>query len=253
MAKYALLVGINYLNTANELAGCVDDVQDMKKHLLSSRGYIESNIVMMSDDKTVVTDQSLWPNKENIIVQLKKIVGKLVTGDTFFWHYSGHGTTTHLSNEEFGKLTGQDECIVPVDLNLIVDDEVRDVVINKIPKGAKFRGIFDSCFSGTITDLPYQWKNGEYCDKEAAPCDQSDDCINLSGCNDHQTSADTYEHGENCGAMTWATLSCLQHHPNITWRELISVIRYKLVKHKYQQIPQLNIGRTGLIDEKVDI
>ena len=31
--KYALLIGINYKNTTNELNGCINDVMNMKKYI----------------------------------------------------------------------------------------------------------------------------------------------------------------------------------------------------------------------------
>ncbi len=48
--KFALLVGINYIGTPNELSGCINDVIMVRKYLIEKRGYLDSNIVMMRED-----------------------------------------------------------------------------------------------------------------------------------------------------------------------------------------------------------
>jgi hypothetical protein len=47
--------------------------------------------------------------------------------------------------------TGYDECIVPCDMNLITDDEFREIV-EKVPKDAHITIISDSCHSGGLID-----------------------------------------------------------------------------------------------------
>jgi len=42
--KKALLIGINYRGTANELGGCINDVNSMKNILIKRCGYKEKNI-----------------------------------------------------------------------------------------------------------------------------------------------------------------------------------------------------------------
>ena len=48
MVKYGLLIGINYRNTADELFGCINDVNNVKVFLQSQLGY--TDFVMLTDD-----------------------------------------------------------------------------------------------------------------------------------------------------------------------------------------------------------
>ncbi|KAG6420893.1 hypothetical protein SASPL_117437 [Salvia splendens] len=47
--------------------------------------------------------------------------------------------------------TGYDECIVPTDMNLITDDDFREVV-NKVAEGSRITIVSDSCHSGGLID-----------------------------------------------------------------------------------------------------
>ena len=64
MVKYGLLIGINYTGTAYQLNGCINDVNNMKLFLASSKlGY--TNFVMLTDDTPVK------PTRANILNQIK--------------------------------------------------------------------------------------------------------------------------------------------------------------------------------------
>lgn len=70
--------------------------------------------------------------------------------DVLFFHFSGHGTqvpTDDVADEK----DGLDEAIVPTDMNLILDDDLR-VIMCKIPRGARFTMLSDCCHSGTMLD-----------------------------------------------------------------------------------------------------
>jgi hypothetical protein len=64
--------------------------------------------------------------------------------------------------------------------------------------------------------------------------------VTISGCQDFSTSADTYESGENQGAMTWAFLAVFS--ANLPLSSLLGGMRYVLKKSGYTQIPQLGFG-----------
>ena len=40
MSKFALLIGINYKGTSNELNGCINDVMNMRDVLIKHFGYL---------------------------------------------------------------------------------------------------------------------------------------------------------------------------------------------------------------------
>ena len=57
--KKALLIGINYRNTDNELTGCINDVNELKNILVKKCGY--QDIIVVSDDAKIK------PTKDNIL------------------------------------------------------------------------------------------------------------------------------------------------------------------------------------------
>lgn len=146
MSKRALLVGCNYPGTKCELHGCANDVKRMKELLLDRFGFDEADILVMLD-----SDPSLpQPTGRNIRRSLAKLIEGTQPGDCLVFHYSGHGTQVPAESGESDD-TGSDEAIVPTDMNLLTDDDFRDLV-NQIPVGVTFTFLSDSCHSGGLID-----------------------------------------------------------------------------------------------------
>src|SRR5690242_11993178 len=103
--KYALLVGINYKGSQNELSGCINDVTDMRAALIQYFGYAPEHITLISDD----TD--IKPTRANILAQLALLCSHADASQVFF-HYSGHGSYVRDTNHD--ESDGRDECICPV-------------------------------------------------------------------------------------------------------------------------------------------
>jgi hypothetical protein len=227
--KRALLIGINYTNTPNQLQGCINDVVEMKSLIIDAYGFNPYTIVTLRDD-----DPSNMPTRARILQELRTLLANATPTTQIFLHYSGHGTNiTDTGTDETDRL---DECIVPSDYltaGFITDDE-----INVIAKGLKGIGlaIFDCCRSGTIMDLPFTGITttsieGFYC---------------FSGCRDNE---DAFEEtmgtgGSNTGlpqgAMTMtfiSTLRDLNYYP--TLQTLYSAILTNLQQGGYSQTPQL--------------
>ena len=108
--KRALLVGINYIGSENELKGCINDTQHVSELLTNHLGYSASNIVILRDK---AKKRSLIPTRSNILNQLKSFIEKTKSGDTFFFGYSGHGG--QLNSEDRDEIDGRDETLVPLD------------------------------------------------------------------------------------------------------------------------------------------
>jgi len=56
------------------------------------------------------------------------------------------------------EVDGYDEAICPVDYEhegKIVDDEINATIVRPLPRGAKLHALVDTCFSGTVLDLPF--------------------------------------------------------------------------------------------------
>ncbi|KAJ3696067.1 hypothetical protein LUZ60_001444 [Juncus effusus] len=146
MAKKAVLVGINYPGTKAQLNGCINDVVRMHKCLIERYGFKEEDIMILID-----TDPKYpQPTGANIRRALGDLIGSGESGDFLFFHYSGHGTRLPAETGDDDD-TGYDECIVPCDMNLITDHDIRDLVA-KVPDGCTLTLVSDSCHSGGLLD-----------------------------------------------------------------------------------------------------
>ncbi|CAO3650647.1 unnamed protein product [Cunninghamella echinulata] len=155
--KKALLIGINYIDQEGiELRGCINDVIKQKEFLINHFGFTEDNITLMTEEQV---DENLIPTTENIIVQMVKLVHRNKPGDSFFFHFSGHGGQVEDIDED--EDDGFDETIIPVDANSggyeITDDLINAILVQSLKEGVKLTAIFDSCHSGSVMDLPFTY------------------------------------------------------------------------------------------------
>jgi hypothetical protein len=238
--KSALLIGINYNNTSMQLYGCINDVTNIKNLLETKYSY--KNIITLTDD----TNKK--PTKQNILNEFTNLLTSAVSGDTLFFSYSGHGTyTTDLNKDE---LDGQDELIIPLDAvsikTCILDDDLNNIIKTNLKPGVKLFALFDSCFSGTVLDLKYNYLDSNNFGNVTVNPNVNEtvgQVFMISGCTDKQTSADTIIKDTNVGAMTFAFLDTInKNDPSITLKTLVEKMRIFLNVNKYTQIPQLSSG-----------
>ncbi|XP_058106826.1 metacaspase-9-like [Magnolia sinica] len=135
--RLATLVGCNYTNTSHELNGCINDVQAMRGVLIDRFGFQPNDIELLTD----ATNSSSKPTGANIKRVLGRMIDMAEPGDILFFHFSGHGTL----------ISSTDDAIVPCDLNLITDVDFRKLV-HRLPEGAIFTILSDSCHSGGLID-----------------------------------------------------------------------------------------------------
>ncbi|XWS75418.1 hypothetical protein CRYUN_Cryun01aG0086300 [Craigia yunnanensis] len=119
----------------------------MRDLLLQRFGFDSSHVELLTD--VPVTGSLILPTGANIKAALNRMVDKAEAGDVLFFHFSGHGTT--ISSLEPGQPFRQDEAIVPCDLNVITDIDLRQL-IRRLPKGSSFTILSDSCHSGSLID-----------------------------------------------------------------------------------------------------
>ena len=251
--KRALLIGINYLEDINNrLNGCINDVNNIKQILINKFNYQAGLITVLTDDGK----SNGIPTKNSIIANINNIVTLTKPGDTIYLHYSGHGSQLIAKNNNESNnvdTPGMDDCICPCDFNkysgaegFITDNILREILVNKIPKGAKLRAVFDACHSASMLDLEYMWKGGEVYIKEHPNELQSSDIVLISGCRDNQTSADTYntQQRQAQGALTMMLIKALNSEDIIkrNWRNLILRLRELLNQERYDQFPMLSVG-----------
>ncbi|KAG1784611.1 caspase domain-containing protein [Suillus plorans] len=151
--KKALCIGINYLGQPEELHGCINDANNIKRFLATQFGYKEEDMVILTDD---ARDQRQAPTQQNILRAMEWLVRDARANDSLFFHYSGHGGQTE--DKDGDEDDGYDEVIFPVDFKEkghIVDDLMHDIMVKRLPPGCRLTAIFDSCHSGSALDLPF--------------------------------------------------------------------------------------------------
>ncbi len=82
--KRAVMIGINYVGQEGELAGCHNDVLNMKEYLMDVHEFEEENMTILMGDG--VHDD---PTRDNIMDAYRKIVAESQAGDVVYLHYSG--------------------------------------------------------------------------------------------------------------------------------------------------------------------
>lgn len=243
--KSALLIGINYFGTPHELQGCINDTNSINS-LISNCNFKKISILT---DNTVKK-----ANHSNILNEFKNLLINSQAGDVLLFFYSGHGS--YILDKNNNEKTGNDQVIVPCDLNEIVDDELKSIIQTNLKKDVTLIALFDCCHSGSILDLKYQYMDS--LDKNNFTENENEsetigNVIMISGCNDEQTSMDSYINNKRQGAMTWAFLQAFNSEKNITWRNLLIKMRDLLQKSKFTQLPQLTSGSFFNIDSPVFI
>lgn len=242
--KKGLLIGINYTGTQNKLNGCINDTENMKQLLCGSNLFKDTQLTVMTDNQTGL----LYPSKENILKQLTELVNFSNTNNTkevhLFLFYSGHGS--YLKDANGDEPDGQDEALCPIDCmtnGYIVDDQIKNIFINKLGSNVTLFTIIDACHSGSVLDLKYTYN----CDikntytTQGVVTDTKCNVIMISGCRDNQTSADTFVSAEYQGALTASFINT--YNPTVNTINLIQGMRKWLQNGKYTQVPQLSSGK----------
>ena len=240
--KKGLLIGINYINTPYELSGCIDDTSRMKE-FLSNRGF--NSIEILTDLTTVK------PTKNIILNKFKEMIVKAVAGDILFFYFSGHGSYTYDRNGD--ETDRRDEMIISSDQQGVLDDDLKTILSTSMKRDITVICLFDSCHSGTMLDLKYNYLDSNNYDKYTEN-DKVSECegnvIMISGCMDSQTSAEALIDGKAQGAMSWSFIESINKKPNCSWKELLLSMRDLLKKNNYTQIPQMSTDSICDIDGK---
>jgi len=241
--KRALLIGINYLGTPAELSGCVNDVKNIQSLLLSSGWRDEARDGASGSGFRVLTDAAA--TRANILEGVDWLVGDARRGDSLFFSYSGHGgQEIHpqgLSED------GMSNTLLPIDFQssgTVLDVELSERLVARLPEGVKLTAVIDACHSGTALDLPWTLLPGQAAWREETnPLFTSSDAILLSGCADDQTSSDggRDRYGRPGGALTTAFCAVMQPGaaPH-SHAELLEALRMAMQRDGFSQVPQLS-------------
>jgi len=180
--KRALLIGINYVGSSAELSGCHNDVHNMIDYIKNVHGFEDKNMNVLMDD-----GEHTDPTRAKIMAAYAKIAADSKPGDVVYLHYSGHGAS--IKDDNGDEKDGRDETLIPIDYRqagMIRDDALlRDLVL-KFQRGVFVTSLMDCCNSGTVLDLPYDFKADgnqtemnplpDYTIPEQAPVGEKDCC-----------------------------------------------------------------------------
>ena len=269
--RTAFLVGINYVNTDNELNGCYNDVVNVSQYLRTVLGYVAPGAISILTDgnrNVAGTASALPPTRQNIIAGMTALVDGMVAGDEAVFHFSGHGSLVRDTNGD--EATGFYSCLCPIDYDapsasgggVVTDDEIRALLVNRVPRGARLYVILDCCHNGSGCDIRYKyedfsilvrgrptplWRTQQRAFVNPKYTDTAGEVFMISGSRDEQTSADAYINNAYACALTYAVFAILRaNHAAIrtySWSALLRDVRHFMRVNKYTQIPQIMTGQ----------
>jgi metacaspase-1 len=269
MIKRFLGIGINNY-PSSPLNGCIPDI---------ALAYKVAKSVFKFNDFNILDDAKA--TKKNILDAMKKALRGLTDNDMLYIHYSGHGSYQPCDSFTASSETDfYDEGWVPYDYEtagLLIDNEINRMVKTLDPD-VNLLICSDSCFSGSVVRLnspKREYKNrfippplhlllnsgeldlDEYLNPKITKKDigstklksfivdtkdKQNNAILISGCGEHQTSADVYipEAKTYHGALTYNLFQILKESNwNMTYEKLILEVNNRLSKEDYEQKPQL--------------
>lgn len=256
--RFALLISCNYKNVPGaQLNGCGNDTQLMEAWL-SSKRY--ANITILTDDAATATRlvkyNPQFPSKANIIANLQSLVNRVNAWTSVdpqqriahvVLHYSGHGD--QIRDTSGDEVSGKDQVIVPNDFKsagILVDDDLKKWTVDAFRNQVRFLFLPDSCFSGTVLDLPLV----NTTKAPPSPPQPSNNvwAISISGSRDNQTSADAYlqNYKRVQGAMTGSLINVLNRKQteSLTLVQFTQLLQQELKRQRFSQIPQLCCSST---------
>lgn len=269
--RTAFLVGINYVNTDNELNGCYNDVVNVAQYLRTVLGYVAPGAISILTDgnrNVAGTATALPPTRQNILAGMAALVDGMVAGDEAVFHFSGHGSLVRDTNGD--EATGFDSCLCPIDYDapsasgggVVTDDEIRALLVNRVPRGARLYVILDCCHNGSGCDIRYKyedfsilvrerptplWRTQQRAFVNPKYTDTAGEVFMISGSRDEQTSADAYINNAYAGALTYAVFAILRANQaairTYSWSALLRDVRHFMRVNKYTQIPQIMTGQ----------
>jgi hypothetical protein len=242
----ALLFGLNYPGTAAQLSGCVNDVVSMASYLRDSLGF--ADVQAITDD-----GPGARPEDTKGAAMVRHLYAMALRSwseslEVVWLHFSGHGSwvTDGVGGDVRDERDGRDEALCPSDFatsGMLRDDVLQQLLALFNPR-TRVVFVVDACHSGTMGDLRWSWTPArravlENVTAALVPAN----VIMISGCSDHQTSADAWDATEQRfeGALTGALLDVLQADPQLLGNAFATLHKvHALLAHRgFSQVPVL--------------
>lgn len=270
--KRSFIWGINkYTLPGSDLRGCVPDAVAANTDIIAHFGFTDAA------NRRVLLDHAA--TTVNILDRLWWLVSGVKAGDELFVDFSSHGSQVFdVSGDEAED--GMDEVACPSDMDFrktvlykgeqrpryILDDDFAAIFSN-IPEGVNLTVVADCCTSGSIVrafgdpdspvrnrhiDTPYDISNRALAEDGTLPrgksltalgSDKPFPGILISGCQDGDTSADSWFHNSFRGALSYYRDEILRDYKfHITYANLHCELLARLSKNGYSQRPVLYTG-----------
>ncbi|KAJ8580297.1 hypothetical protein M405DRAFT_869581 [Rhizopogon salebrosus TDB-379] len=96
---------------------------------------------------------NLYPSKTNMLYQIDITIARTSKHDRVFFYYTGHGdqvTCRHNTEPDL-----KDEAILTYTGKRIIDNVLKEHLVDPLPRGAKLFALWDCCHSHTVLDLEH--------------------------------------------------------------------------------------------------
>ena len=233
--KLALLIGINtykYADRVSPLAGSLNDVEDMRKLLITKFQFSPEDILVLKDSQAT---------HAGIIEAIKgHLIAKAQQGDIILLHYSGHGS--QMKDVTGKMISGVDETIVPYDSRDpegkvfdISGAELHPLLVQLASKTTNLTFILDSCHSGTLVrgarvrSIPMDTRTppAASATREVAskPAEATPKFAFLSAATSKESAFEHQANGADHGAFTYFLTQALRSSKGgATYRDVMDVV-----------------------------
>lgn len=180
MNKIAVLLEADQGNTLG--GSCIRDLYNLSNHLPD---IFDQILVFshhdLSDQHHYFNDKCTFLRNTTLLKTISEIVSNSQL-ELLFMAISGHGYQQRDQNHD--ELDGMDEYI-KINGQVLLDDQIRYQIIEKIPKHCTFIGLCDTCHSGSMFDLDYDFNGTKWTRASRRPL-VSRNCLSLGACLDEQ-------------------------------------------------------------------
>lgn len=238
MKKYAVIFGLNYPGSGNDLNGCLNDAAFWQNYA-QQKGFDSINVMLNNQC-----------SKMAMVTAINDALNKSQPDDLVIIAYSGHGTIIPPGSQS----------LVPDDFSFdlpsswLTYDELDRIYLPHEIRGVKIVAIHDSCHSKANPLLHWRAMNSHptknrFLEPPPHITERiTTDALNksvltspkgavlLSGCMKQQTSADAYIDNAYHGAFTYS-LSTALSNPSINYFDAVLRARAWLASNGYDQVP----------------
>ena len=236
MSKIAILLEADQDNTLG--GSCIRDLYNLSNHLPD----IFDRILVFSHQD--LSDQHHFFNPKCTFLRnhtLLKTISEIVSNfqlELLFMSISGHGY--QQKDQDNDELDGMDEYI-KINGQKLLDDQFRSLIIEQIPEKCTFIGLCDTCHSGSMFDLDYDFNGTKWTRASHRP-PVLRNCLSLGACLDNQL--DNCDIGETVGFGGSLTVHVIEQNLLpflLNGQESDLLLVYQKLKNTFKSLNQIPV------------